>query len=63
MKVRITMRNKYIVEEVEDIEEALAALALVVLELKEIKKATEALITFEHGLVLSTEEIKEAMER
>lgn len=52
MKVRITMRNRYIVEGLENIEEA-----LIVLE--EVIKKESPLVTFEHGLVLATEEIKE----
>ena len=53
MKVRITMRNSYIVEEVESIEEALSILT------QEIQVASESLVIIEHGLVLTTEEVHE----
>lgn len=54
MKVRITMRNKYIVTNVDSMEEALDNLKHVIPLPDEVWS-----VWLEHGLVLATEEIYE----
>jgi len=49
MKIRITTRNRYIVEEVDSIEEALSVLE------QEIQVVSESLVKLEHVLILSTD--------
>jgi len=54
MKVRITTRNMYIVDGVESIEAALYELE------RELRSVHKILVTFEHGLVLTKEEVDES---
>jgi len=52
MKVRITTRNIYIVEDVDSIEEAMSALDQL------IRPDPKSRVRFEHALILSKEEVR-----